>query len=54
MRVGFDVSPLHRPHPRGLVRITRQLAETLERRARIEIVRLAPPPIGVGPMREAV
>jgi glycosyltransferase involved in cell wall biosynthesis len=43
MRVGFDVSPLHRPHPRGLVRITRALVEALERRGRIEVVRLAPP-----------
>lgn len=42
MRVGFDVSPLHRPHPRGLVRITRELVQALERRGRIEIVRLAP------------
>jgi glycosyltransferase involved in cell wall biosynthesis len=43
MRVGFDVSPLHRPHPRGLVRITRELVRALERRGRIEIVRLTPP-----------
>lgn len=42
MRIGVDVSPLHRPHPRGIVRITRGLVEALERRARHEIVRLAP------------
>lgn len=43
MRVGFDVSPLHRPHPRGIVRVVRGLVEALERRARIEVVRIAPP-----------
>ncbi len=42
MRVGFDVSPLHRPHPRGIVRVTAGLVGALERRARLEIVRLAP------------
>lgn len=43
MRIGFDVSPLHRPHPRGVVRVTAGLVGALERRNRIEIVRLAPP-----------
>lgn len=43
MRIGLDVSPLCRPHPRGIVRITSELASALERRGRIEIVRLEPP-----------
>lgn len=43
MRIGLDVSPLCRPHPRGIVRITSELACALERRGRIEIVRLVPP-----------
>jgi hypothetical protein len=42
MRLGFDVSPLHRPHPRGIVRVVAGLADALERRGRVEIVRLAP------------
>jgi alpha-1,3-rhamnosyl/mannosyltransferase len=41
--VGFDCSPLHRPHPRGIVRVTRSLVSALERRAKHEIVRLVPP-----------
>ena len=44
MRIGFDVSALERPHPPGIVRVTSALALALERRARIELVRLAPPP----------
>jgi glycosyltransferase involved in cell wall biosynthesis len=44
VRIGFDVSPLHRPHPRGVVRVTAGLVAALENRARLEIVRLAPPP----------
>ena len=32
MRIGFDVSPLHRPHPPGVVRATRGLVAALERR----------------------
>ena len=44
MRIGFDVSPLVRPHPPGIVRVVRELTEELERRGRIEVVRLAPPP----------
>lgn len=43
MRIGFDVSPLVRPHPPGVVRATRGLVECLEARGRVEIVRLAPP-----------
>jgi glycosyltransferase involved in cell wall biosynthesis len=43
VRIGFDVSPLHRPHPRGVARVTAGLVGALERRARVEIVRLAPP-----------
>ncbi len=42
MRIGFDVSPLHRPHPRGIVRVTAGLADALEKRRGLEIVRLAP------------
>jgi glycosyltransferase involved in cell wall biosynthesis len=44
VRVGFDVSPLHRPHPRGIVRLVESLVAELERRGRIEVVRLAPEP----------
>lgn len=44
MRIGFDVSPLHRPHPRGLARVTAGLVGALERRGNLEIVRLAPGP----------
>jgi glycosyltransferase involved in cell wall biosynthesis len=43
MRVGFDVSPLHRPHSRGLARVAGGLVAALERRAVLEVVRLAPP-----------
>lgn len=42
MRVGFDVSPLHRPHPRGVERVVAGLVGALERRGRVEVVRLAP------------
>lgn len=44
MRVGFDVSPLHRPHPRGVVRAVAGLVGALERRGNIEVVRLVPEP----------
>ncbi|MCY2961999.1 MAG: glycosyltransferase [Planctomycetota bacterium] len=44
MRVGFDVSPLHRPHPRGVVRVVAGLVEALERRGKLEVARLAPEP----------
>lgn len=42
MRVGFDVSALTIPHSRGLERVVRCTVEALERRAQLEIVRLAP------------
>jgi glycosyltransferase involved in cell wall biosynthesis len=42
VRVGLDVSPLVRPHPRGLVRVVAETAAALERRGRLEVVRLAP------------
>lgn len=42
MRVGFDVSPLHRPHPRGVVRVVAGLVAALERRGTLEVVRLVP------------
>jgi glycosyltransferase involved in cell wall biosynthesis len=41
-RIGFDVSPLHVPHPPGVVRATRGLVEALERRGVLDVVRLAP------------
>ncbi|HEX6885897.1 MAG TPA: glycosyltransferase family 1 protein [Planctomycetota bacterium] len=44
MRVGFDVSPLTHPHSRGLARVVEELVAALERRARLEVVRLAPGP----------
>lgn len=45
MRLGFDVSPLVRPHPPGVVRATRGLVEALEAGAgELDIVRLAPEP----------
>ena len=44
MRVGFDTSPLHRPHPPGVTRATRELLAALTRRAVMEIVPLAPSP----------
>lgn len=42
LRIGFDVSPLHVPHPPGVVRATRGLVEALERRGELEIERLIP------------
>lgn len=42
LRIGFDVSPLHVPHPPGVVRATRGLVEALERRGVLAVVRLAP------------
>ncbi len=41
-KIGFDVSPLHAPHPPGVVRATRGLVEALERRGVLELVRLVP------------
>lgn len=43
MRIGFDASPLHRPHPPGVVRVVRECLAALERRGKIEVVRLVPP-----------
>lgn len=43
-RIGFDVAALHRPHPRGVVRVVSEVTGELERRGRIEVVRLAPEP----------
>jgi len=42
MRVGFDVAALFRPHSRGLERVVRCTVEALERRASLEVERLAP------------
>ncbi|MCE9596049.1 MAG: glycosyltransferase [Planctomycetes bacterium] len=42
MRIAFDVSPLARPHPRGVARAARGAVEALERRGVLDIVRLAP------------
>ncbi|MCZ6598431.1 MAG: glycosyltransferase family 1 protein [Planctomycetota bacterium] len=42
MKVGFDVSALHGAHPAGVVRAVRCVVDALERRGRIEVVRLAP------------
>ncbi len=47
MRVGFDTTPLERPHPPGVVRAARESLAALEARGRIEVVRL-PPPAGSG------
>lgn len=44
MRVGFDVSALSRPHSRGLVRVVASVIAALERRARLQVVRLEPAP----------
>ena len=43
VKVGFDVTPLVRPLPRGVVRAAQGAMEALERRGRLEVVRLAPP-----------
>jgi len=42
MRIGFDVSPLTRPHSRGVERVVHGLVTALERRGTLEVVRLAP------------
>lgn len=44
MRIGFDASPLVRPHPRGIQRVVERSLSALEERGRLEVVRLAPPP----------
>ena len=46
MRIGFDVSPLVRPHPPGIVRVVRELTAELERRGVVDVVRLEPPAQG--------
>lgn len=43
MRLGFDVSPLHRSHPEGVVRATQGLVTALEARDDLEVERLVPP-----------
>lgn len=43
-RVGFDVSPLSGQGSPGLARVVRELTAALERRERLEVVRLSPPP----------
>lgn len=42
VRIGFDVSPLVRPYPPGVVRLVDNLVATLERRGVLDVVRLAP------------
>lgn len=42
LRIGFDASPLSRPHPRGIQRVVGRTLEALEARGRVEVVRLAP------------
>lgn len=42
MRIGFDASPLVRDFPRGVTRAARGLLEALERRGRLDVVRLIP------------
>lgn len=44
MRVGFDMAPSVIPHSRGVGRVCTSLVQALERRARIEVVRLSPAP----------
>lgn len=54
LRVGVDVSPLFRPHPRGVVRVAGELTAELERRGRLDVVRLEPPePGAAGPSLRA-
>jgi len=42
MHVGFDASPLARPHPRGIRRVVERTLAALEARGNLEVVRLAP------------
>jgi len=44
VRIGFDASPLLRPHPRGIQRVVGETLDALEARGRVEVVRLEPPP----------
>ena len=43
-RIGFDVSPLAYPLPRGVQRAVTGAVEALESRGVLEVVRLAPTP----------
>lgn len=43
-RIGFDLAPLARPHPRGLVRVVSEVLARLEARGKLSVVRLSPPP----------
>lgn len=38
LRVGFDASPLARPHPRGIQRVVAETLDALEARGKIEVV----------------
>lgn len=42
LQVGFDASPLVRPHPRGIQRVVAETLEALEARGKIEVVRIVP------------
>ena len=44
MRVGFDMAPLVVPHSRGVGRVCSGLVNALEKRGRMEVVRLSPSP----------
>ena len=44
MRIGFDLSPLERPFPPGVVRAVSGAWRTLEARSDIDAVGLRPPP----------
>jgi glycosyltransferase involved in cell wall biosynthesis len=44
MRIGFDASPLARPHPPGIRRVVECSLAALERRKGLEVVRLTPAP----------
>ncbi|MEM7518614.1 MAG: glycosyltransferase family 1 protein, partial [Planctomycetota bacterium] len=46
MRIGFDLSPLHRPFPPGVVRAVSESVRALRDRSHIEVVDLIPPPQG--------
>ncbi len=41
-KIGFDVSPLVRPHSRGVAHLVQHLVEALERRGGLHVVRLLP------------
>jgi glycosyltransferase involved in cell wall biosynthesis len=46
MRVGFDTTPLERSHPPGITRAVEETLAALEKRKKLEVVRLAPPSQG--------